>query len=130
MAEDGRCRWVWNQCVALDREARHAARERDEKPAYVTLGALGRLLTGWRAEHEWLRSGSVVCQQQTIRDFCKARRDAIKIRARGGRRGHPKFKKRGRALPSLNYTLRGFGLTDDRRLRLAGGIVVRPVLVA
>ncbi|MGC9220429.1 MAG: RNA-guided endonuclease InsQ/TnpB family protein [Solirubrobacteraceae bacterium] len=126
LAEDGRCRWIWNQCVALDRDARQAARETGEKPAYEPSGGLDRRLTAWRTEHEWLAAGSVVAQQQTIRDFCEARRDGIQIRARGGRRGRPRFKSRRRALSSLNYTLRGFALRDGR-LVLAGGVVLRPV---
>ncbi|MDA8067367.1 MAG: transposase [Actinomycetota bacterium] len=125
-AEDRRCRWLWNQCVELDREARRVAREMGGKPAYLPGGELDRILTGWRAQHDWLREGSVVAQQQTVRDFCKARRGGIKIRARGGRRGHPRFKSRRRARPSLNYTLRGFSLKDGQ-LRLAGGISVRVV---
>jgi putative transposase len=38
----------------------------------------------------------------------------------------PRFKRKREALPSLNYTKRGFRLKDGR-LYLAGGIVVRPV---
>ncbi|HEX8870375.1 MAG TPA: transposase, partial [Lentzea sp.] len=42
------------------------------------------------------------------------------------RAGMPLFKKRSLAEPTLNYTQRGFRLRDGV-LRLAGGIVVRPV---
>ncbi len=69
--------------------------------------------------------------QQTIRDFGRARAKALKdrtdkkLRPRQ-RRGMPKFKSKHRAAPTLNYTLRGFVL-DGRQVRLAGGIVVRPV---
>ncbi|MFI7446780.1 RNA-guided endonuclease InsQ/TnpB family protein [Nonomuraea sp. NPDC049714] len=38
----------------------------------------------------------------------------------------PRWKKKREAVPSLNYTKRGFRLKDGR-LHLAGGIVVRPV---
>lgn len=36
------------------------------------------------------------------------------------RRGMPRFKAKHRSLPSLNYTLRGFGL-DGKLVKLAGG---------
>ncbi|MGI8305602.1 hypothetical protein [Saccharopolyspora hattusasensis] len=38
------------------------------------------------------------------------------------RAGMPKFKKKALARPSLNYTLRGYRITDGR-LHLTGGIV-------
>ena len=38
----------------------------------------------------------------------------------------PRFKSKHRAASTLNYTLRGFVL-DGRQVKLAGGIVVRPV---
>jgi putative transposase len=69
--------------------------------------------------------GSSVAQQQTIRDFGAARSKAIKdVKGRlpmKRRRGFPKFKKKDLALPSINYTRRGFSLKDGR-LHLAGGI--------
>lgn len=69
-------------------------------------------------------------QQQVIRDFGKSRAKALKdIRAglpMRQRAGMPRYKKKHEALPTLEYTRRGFRLTDGR-LHLAGGIVVRPV---
>jgi putative transposase len=118
LAEWGRCRWVWNRCVAASKAA-YAAKETCG-PAW-----LDKNLTAWRAEHPWLRAGGSVPQQQTIRDFAKARAKAMKdIKDRlpvRQRRGLPKFKKRSVALPTLNYTVRGFSLKDGV-LRLAGGI--------
>lgn len=113
-----RCRWVWNQCVA---ESRKAFIGRIEcGPA-----KLDRMLTGWRVEHDWLREGASVPQQQTIRDFAAARAKALKdIKAKlpvRQRAGLPRFKKKCRARPSLNYTRRGFRIKDGR-LWLAGGI--------
>jgi len=130
LAEWDRCRWVWNQCV----EASNAAhRQSVETGVKSECGAaqLDKRLTGWRAEHEWLAAGSSVAQQQTIRDFGRARAKALKDRKDKKlpprqRRGMPKFKSKHRAAPSLNYTLRGFVL-DGRQLSLAAGIVVRPV---
>lgn len=64
----------------------------------------------------------MVPQQQTIRDFISAKQAFFdKVRKR------PKFKKKRAALPSMNYTKRGFGITKEGRLRLAGGIVVAVV---
>lgn len=85
------------------------------------------LLTGWRVEHEWLAAGSQNAQSETVRDFCKARRDGIKARKRGERRGHPRLRSRRRSLPTLNYTRNRFSLLPDGRLKVAGGIVLRPV---
>ena len=55
LREEGRNRWVWNQATA----ARRAGLPRFDDKA----------LTAARREHDWLRKGSVVAQQQTLRDF-------------------------------------------------------------
>jgi putative transposase len=124
------CRWVWNQCVEASNRAHGESMATGVKvecgPAH-----LDRQLTSWRGQHDWLAQGSSVTQQQTIRDFGRARAKALKDRqdktlVPRQRRGMPRFKSKHRALPSLNYTLRGFGL-DGMLLKLAGGIVVRPV---
>lgn len=130
LAEWDRCRWVWNQCVeastAAHRESMATGVKVDCGPAL-----LDKRLTGWRGEHDWLADGSSVAQQQTIRDFGQARTKALKDRkdktlSPRQRRGMPRFKSKHRALPSLNCTLRGFGL-EGTLLKLAGAIVVRPV---
>ncbi|MGW0065117.1 RNA-guided endonuclease InsQ/TnpB family protein [Streptosporangium sandarakinum] len=122
-AEWDRCRWVWNACVAASRAA-HTAKE-PCGPA-----ALDKMLTGWRAEHKWLSAGASVPQQQIIRDYGKARAKALKdVRDRlpmRRRAGMPRFKKKDRAAPTLNYTRRGF-LLKEGRLHLAGGIAVTVV---
>lgn len=130
LAEWNRCRWVWNQCV----EASDAAhRETLTTGVKIECGPaqLDKRLTRWRGEHDWLSDGSSVSQQQTIRDFGRARAKALKDRkdrtlSPRQRRGMPRFKSKHRALPSLNYSLRGFGV-DGNLLKLAGAIVVRPV---
>lgn len=123
LAEWGRCRWVWNQCVATSRAAHKAGEECG--PA-----RLDKMLTGWRAEHEWLREGASVPQQQIIRGFARSRAKALKdIKARlpmRQRAGMPKFKKKDRSTPTLNYTRRGFRLKAGR-LHLANGIVLTVV---
>ncbi len=70
-------------------------------------------LTAARTRLAWLREGSVVTQQQTIRTFKASK-------------GRKKFKHAKKSLPSLNYTRRGFAIRDDR-LRLAGGLSI-PVM--
>lgn len=123
LAEWGRCRWVWNMCVA---ESRQAWKEKREcGPA-----GLDKMLTQWRAEHEWLREGSSVAQKQAVRDFGKSRAKALKDRRNKvpvrRRAGMPQFKRRDRALPTMNYTRDGFSLRGGR-LTVAGGISLRVV---
>jgi putative transposase len=121
--EWGLARWVWNQSVATSRDAHTAGEECG--PA-----KLDRALTGWRQAQPWLAEGSSVVQQQTVRDFAAARAKALKDRKNKvpihARRGLPRFKAKARALPSMNYTQRGFTL-KDQVLCLAGGIHIRPV---
>ena len=92
--------------------------------------ALDRMLTEARAVTPWLREGSSVPQQQLVRDFGKARAKAIKdIKDRlpmHRRAGMPKGKRKRKALPTLNYTKRGFRLKDGK-LHLAGGIILTVV---
>jgi putative transposase len=99
-AEWDRCRWVWNQAVERLNDTGEWVRD--------------NTLTEWRGEHDWLREGSVVAQQQMLRNF-RAKR------ATGN--GRRKFKSAKRCLPSLNYTKRGFALKDGR-LCLAGGLSI------
>jgi putative transposase len=123
LAEWGRCRWVWNQCVTESRQARKDRRECG--PA-----GLDKKLTSWRTQHEWLREGSSVAQKQAIRDFGKSRARALKDRKDKlpvhQRAGLPQFKKRGRSAPTMNYTKQGFNLRDGQ-LTVAGRISLRVV---
>ncbi|MBC2900378.1 transposase [Streptomyces sp. PSKA01] len=127
-----RCRWIWNESVAKSRQIHARNRTRPEDAGKETCGPaqLDRMLTEARARTPWLREGSSVPQQQVIRDFGKSRAKAQKaIRERLPQRqraGMPGWKKKREALPSLNYTKRGFRLKDGR-LHLAGGIVLTPV---
>jgi putative transposase len=100
LREWDRCRWVWNEAVARLNESGQWVRD--------------DALTEWRREHEWLREGSVVAQQQMLRNF-RARRATGK--------GRRKFKSARRSPPSLNYTKRGFAVRNGR-LGLAGGISI------
>ncbi|MEU0673839.1 transposase [Streptomyces sp. NPDC006172] len=126
VAEWDRCRWVWNECVAKSRAVYLHNKVTGQK-ATCGPAQLDRMLTEARARTPWLREGSSVVQQQVIRDFGRSRAKAHKdIRERlpvVRRAGMPAHKKKREALPSLNYTQRGFRLKEGR-LHLAGGIVV------
>jgi putative transposase len=91
---------------------------------------LDKMLTEARGAMAWLREGASVPQQQVIRDFAKSRAKALKDIKAGlpqrQRAGMPHPKKKREALPSLNYTQRGFRLKDGR-LHLAGGIALTVV---
>ncbi|MEU9442489.1 transposase [Streptomyces sp. NPDC048304] len=130
MTEWDRCRWVWNECVAKSKAVhlhnRVSGEQRTCGPAQ-----LDKMLTEARKAVPWLREGSSVPQQQIIRDFGKSRAKAQKdIKDRrlpmGRRAGMPKWKKKREALPTLNYTRRGFQLKDGE-LHLAGGIALTVV---
>ncbi|MBW1602775.1 transposase [Streptomyces sp. JJ66] len=129
LAEWARCRWVWNECVAVSRRV-HAANQAADETRTCGPARLDRMLTGARGVMGWLRAGASVPQQQTIRDFAASRARAVKdIQAklpRGRRAGMPRIKRKRAALPTLNYTRRGFRLKDGR-LHLAGGIVLTVV---
>ncbi|PJM97314.1 RNA-guided endonuclease InsQ/TnpB family protein [Streptomyces sp. CB01373] len=122
-AEWGRCRWVWNECVARSGKAHWDGEECG--PA-----RLDRMLTQARAVTPWLAAGASVPQQQTVRDFAASRTKALKdIKDRlpvRRRAGMPRHKRKHGAGPTLNYTRRGFRLKDGR-LHLAGGIVLTVV---
>lgn len=132
LAEWGRCRWIWNECVHQSKQAHKRNQARSEGVEKETCGParLDKMLTKARAANSWLREGSSVAQQQLIRDFGKSRAKAQKdIRNRlpmHRRAGMPKYKKKHRSRPSLNYTKRGFGVKDGK-LYLAGDIVAAPV---
>ncbi|MGI5147824.1 RNA-guided endonuclease InsQ/TnpB family protein [Plantactinospora sp. CA-294935] len=106
LAEWGRCRWLWNEAVHQHRTGRRP-----------TFGKLSKLLTGARARSSWLREGSQVAQQQTLRTYALALQHSFRVKGRGG----PRPKRRKDTLPSLEYTTRGFSI---RELRLPGGVII------
>ncbi|MDW5322581.1 transposase [Plantactinospora sp. KLBMP9567] len=108
LAEWGRCRWLWNEAVHQQKSRR--------RPTFCKLS---KLLTEARARSSWLRDGSQVAQQQTLRTYAAALNDSFKVKGRG----RPKVKRRKDARPSLEYTRRGFSIRDGR-LRLPGGVSV------
>jgi putative transposase len=98
-AEWHRCRFLWNEAVHQQKSGR--------KP---TLCKLSKLLTDARTAHPWLRAGSQVAQQQMLRTYAIALNQSFKTAGRG----RPTFKAFRKTLPSLEYTTRGFALTDGR----------------
>ncbi|MFD7058553.1 RNA-guided endonuclease InsQ/TnpB family protein [Streptomyces sp. NPDC059906] len=128
-AEWGRCRWVWNECVAKSR-AVHLHNRASGGKATCGPARLDGMLTEARSRTPWLREGSSVPQQQVIRDFGRSRAKAHKDMAErlpvARRAGMPTWKTRREALATLNYTRRGFRLKDGL-LHLAGGIVMNVV---
>ena len=108
LAEWGRCRWLWNEAVHQQRSG--------NRP---TLCSLSKLLTAARGRFTWLREGSQVAQQQTLRNYALALNHSFTVTGRG----RPTVKRLKDALPSLEYTVRGFSLRDGR-LVLAGKVTV------
>jgi len=108
LEEWGRCRWLWNEAVHQQKTGR--------KPTFCKLS---KMLTAARAESEWLRGGSQVAQQQTLRTYMLALDHSYKVK---GRR-KPTIKRRKDTLPSLEYTTRGFSIRDGR-LCLPKGVTI------
>ncbi|MFE3293401.1 RNA-guided endonuclease InsQ/TnpB family protein [Rhodococcus sp. NPDC059234] len=98
-AEWHRCRFLWNEAV-----------HHQKSGLRPTFGKLSKLLTQARSHSVWLRDGSQVAQQQTLRTYARALDQSFKVKGRG----RPVFKARKNSLPSLEYTLRGFSLRDGR----------------
>ncbi len=108
LAEWHRCRFLWNEAV----HQQHSGR----KPTFCKLS---KLLTAARASTSWLREGSQVPQQMTLRTYATALDHSYRVAGRG----RPRIKAKKKSLPSLEYTTRGFTIRH-RRLRLAGGMIV------
>ncbi|WP_329577424.1 RNA-guided endonuclease InsQ/TnpB family protein [Streptomyces sp. NBC_01361] len=130
LAEWDRCRWIWNECVAKSKAVYLHNKAHPQDRRTCGPAQLDKMLTEARTAISWLREGSSVVQQQIIRDFgksrAKAQKDVKERLSQKQRAGMPRHKKKREALPSLNYTRRGFRLVDGR-LHLAGGIVARVV---
>jgi putative transposase len=107
-AEWHRCRWLWNEAVHQQKSGRRP-----------TICKLSRLLTEARGRSAWLREGSQVAQQQSLRTYMAALDASFKIPGRG----RPKVKRRKVARLSLEYTTRGFSIRDGR-LCLPKGVTV------
>jgi putative transposase len=107
-SEWGKCRFLWNEAV-----------HQQKRRLRPTVCTLSKLLTAARGANRWLRDGSQVAQQQTLRTYMTALHASFTIKGRG----RPKPKKLKTALPSLEYTTRGFRIKHGR-LCLPGKVTV------
>lgn len=108
VAEWHRCRFLWNEAVHQQTKCR--------KP---TFGELSKLLTDARRHNAWLRDGSQVAQQQTLRTYAQTLGRSFEVKGCGS----PVFKTRKNSLPSLEYTTRGFTVKAGR-LTLPKGVTI------
>jgi len=92
-------RFLWNEAVHQQK--------RGLKPTFCKLS---KLLTEARGRFSWLREGSQVAQQQTLRTYMATLDASFKVKGRG----RPKLKRRKDTLPSLEYTTRGFRINNGR----------------
>jgi putative transposase len=99
LAEWDRCRFLWNECVHMQRTG--------QKP---TFAKLGKMLTEARRTTPWLREGSQVAQQQTLRTYTQSLTHSFNVKGRG----RPTFKARKKTLASMEYTTNGFSINDGR----------------
>jgi putative transposase len=97
LGEWSRCRWLWNEAVHQQKSGR--------KPTFCKLS---KLLTDARSRRAWLREGSQVAQQQTLRGYAAALDASFTVKGRG----RPKAKKLKNTRPTLEYTSRGFSIKD------------------
>lgn len=81
----GHARFVWNLAVEQQAWWRPG---RKSAPGYLEQC---RQLTAARAEHDWLRAGSQMVQQQALRDFCQAMASFF-----AGTHHRPSWRKAGR----------------------------------
>ncbi|MCS5480714.1 transposase [Corynebacterium sp. YIM 101645] len=108
LQEWGRCRFLWNEAVHQQKTG--------NKP---TLTKLGKLLTELRGRNAWMREGSQVAQQATLRSYAQALQQSYTIKGRG----RPTYKTKKRTSASLEYNTRGFSIRDGR-LRLPKGVSI------
>lgn len=108
LSEWDRCRFLWNESVHMQRAG--------QKP---TFAKLGKMLTEARRTTPWLREGSQNVQQQMLRTYVRALTHSFNVKGRA----RPTFKARKKTLPALEYTTRGFSISDAR-LILSKGVSI------
>jgi putative transposase len=67
-----RCRFLWNEAV-----------HQQKSGGRPTFGKLSKLLTEVRGRNAWLRNGSQVAQQQTLRTYSQALDHSFTVKGRG-----------------------------------------------
>jgi putative transposase len=108
MAEWHRCRFLWNEAVHRQKTG--------QKP---TFAKLSKTLTATRKTSAWMRDGSQTAQQQMLRTYSQSLNHSFTVKGRG----RPTYKSRKKALPTLEYTTRGFSIRDNR-LVLPKGVTI------
>ena len=105
-------RYVWN--LAVEQHA-HWRQGRKSAPGYLEQC---RQLTAARAEHQWLREGSQIVQQQALRDFAQAMAGFF-----AGTHRRPRWRKAGR---DEGFRIVAVTPGDFRRLNRSWGQVRIP----
>ncbi|GLX93350.1 transposase [Herbidospora sp. NBRC 101105] len=108
----GHARFVWN--LAVEQHS-HWQPGRKNAPGFVEQC---RQLTEARAENEWLRDGSVVVQQQALKDFAQAMANFF-----GGTHRRPTWRRRGE---NEGFRIVAVKPGDVRRLSRRVGAVLVP----
>ncbi|MFT4979068.1 MAG: IS605 OrfB family transposase, partial [Myxococcota bacterium] len=96
----GCSRWTYNAALSM-RESTYTATGKG-----AGLAALCRLLTGWRAEHDWLRACPSQIGQQSIHDMLDAYNRFFK-----GQNARPTLKRKGRCRESFRFPNQKSGKT-------------------
>ena len=100
-AQAGACRFVWNEMLGRQKGAYAEAQNRKEKgikgekPPSVSFFALSKTFTALRREVPWLQNYHAGITRYVLKYQADAWRQSFK----GG--GFPRFKKRGKAMPSF-----------------------------
>ena len=129
IAEWDACRYVWNRMVDESQTRYERGETFGPAQAQKYLTFLRRSKTD-KDGNKWLAEHSCVPQQQIVRDYSKSRGKAVSDRKASSKKrkaGLPKHKSRKIALPSLNYRVGGFSLTqrdEKTRLKLPKGILI------
>lgn len=112
-----KCRFVWNQLVEKGQENYKVFKAGGE-PESLSFVIAAKRLTTLRAENEWMKDGSQVVQQQTVRKWAQTYWQTVK-----SKKGRPRFKSAKRDNPTLEYTTNGFKIKDGK-LNVAGKIEI------
>lgn len=104
--ECSKSRWVWNECVNVFNE--NGKLPKDQRIS-INEASLGKMLTKARSELSWLKEGSSVIQQQTVREYATSLGHSFSVKGRG----RPKHKSSKRSPLSINLTTRGFSLATN-----------------
>jgi len=106
------CRWVYNQTLAVRKDAWEQQQESISR--YDTI----KMLPAWRQDHSFLTGAYSQCLQETCTRVDLAFKNFFRRVKAGKKPGYPRFKGRG-WYKSFTYPQSGFWLTENGRLRLS-----------